>query len=234
MTVSMIVNLPDDVFLEILANILDLKSVTLLDTSFCNAKVRNYVLSLFCSPLLSLKGNENLSQSSIKYLACRGLKICSFDVNRSFFEVMFENPPLNTSKITTLSESYTFWFPGSAVVEANMAACWTELINLCPKLTSLSTEEGWWVNETTIGLIDVKILRQLKILRVGMIRSGFHGDKRAFIAIECRCLTEVNLILSENMAKIILQKTKCLQLCISDVRKENFLVILLNLLKMKN
>ena len=105
MSSSMFVELPEDISLSILSTWLELKSVNLLDTSFCNSKVRNYVLNLYRSPFFTLKeAHCEICGHIVRYIGLRGLKLSELFFRSDLFEIIFENN-IDTSKVTSISES---------------------------------------------------------------------------------------------------------------------------------
>ena len=195
----MFVEFPEDISLRILSTLLELKSVNLLDTSFCNSKVRNYVLDLYRSPLLTFKGEHSETRNCIvRYIGLRGLKLSELVVDSASFEVIFENN-IDTSKVTSICESADYTTEGSAVH-------WIELINSCPKLTNLEMCGGSWLGESVLlQQVDVRILQQLKVLK---IRQLSKDGSVSLLAVVCHKLVDCELCLNEEHAKILFENNR--------------------------
>ena len=178
--------------------------MNLLDTSFCNSKVRNYVLDLYRSPLLSVKRAYNeISDHTVRYISLRGLKLNELVVDSALFQYILENNiddnNIDTSKVTSIFESFNC---------TTDAAHWTQLINSCPRLTILELRDDWWLSETVLQQIDIRILQQLKVFKIAELYTDANMN---LLAPVCYNLVECDLRLTEEHAKMLFKNNRNLE-----------------------
>ena len=193
MNASILVNLPEDIFFELLFVWLELKSVNFLDSSFCNSKVRNYVLNCYKSNLLSVSHTCQLRKSFLRYIYLRGLKL--HELNGDIVSLFSDLLAIDTSKVTSICDD--------GFSEVGYHSDWIKLINSCPRLSSLYLYEAEWLINVLVGdvSIDIAILKQLRILKITRHSDTKPKDFSSF-AYVCHNLVEVSLCVNNEIAKV--------------------------------
>ena len=198
MNIAIIIKVPEDVFLDILSSWLELKSVNLLDSAFCNSKVRNYVLDQYQSPVLSVKGLNVVNNHILQYIYSRGLKLRELNGDTAYFHKIFMfSHKIDVSKVTTICDMFCN--------NDKMGKHWAELLSSCPRLTHLGVSKGIWLHETTI----THIAHQLKVLMIG--GQALSEEKNAVIVSRCCNLTKIALKSNETNAMKIIRNNKQLE-----------------------
>ncbi len=162
---SLIRALPDSLSCEIIGNWCSVNDVAILDSSFCNKKYRQTLLSLMSSPICAfstVNDSYYFSLDCFKWLILREIKMSelsflSFDAVPNLFD-------LNTKKVRAV---HVIVNNDDTFTDSHMA----DLINSCELLAKLHIEDDNRLNFTFFLEIKSKILSQLNVLLLENCRN---------------------------------------------------------------